>query len=109
LSVGSATTKELPPASTAEVLSPVAAPEGSGFGPSSAKQKTDDPAGISARKTSAASTEVSDRRNARLPGSFVICGPSKSKLRFHLTFSWYASSQSPAKFSQSAKVNRAPG
>ena len=42
--MGSVTTKGLPAASTAAFLSPVAMPDGSGLGPSSAKQGVASPA-----------------------------------------------------------------
>src|ERR1019366_6872549 len=70
------TTKELPAASTAVVLSPVAMPDGSGFGPSSAKHGVASAANMTANIPAAkrmARTDTDDgRRRRRRSGSFVM-------------------------------------
>src|SRR5579864_7117887 len=65
-------TNGLPAASTTAVLSPVATPAGSGFGPSSAK-----PIAVNPNNTPSVSTTATDfgydRRRDRLSAPFVIC------------------------------------
>jgi hypothetical protein len=70
--VGSVTTKELPAASTALVLSPVAVPEGSGLAASSAKHRVESVANNPEARTMTALAEKNDARRERLCDGFII-------------------------------------
>jgi galactokinase/mevalonate kinase-like predicted kinase len=74
--VGSVTTKELPAASTALVLSPVAVPEGSGLGASSAKHRVESAVNNPEARRMTAQADKNDARRERLCGGFIISGCS---------------------------------